>query len=131
MKSALTLRHASTSGPLPTSTFKLLLNDVVLGFAQIRHRPSNNSALPPEAANHVYYEIGTSQRGKGYGKALMGMALDEARRLGLGRVRLTVLSDNPASKHIIESHGGAWLADFVCAKGETYHLYEVNLGELQ
>jgi predicted acetyltransferase len=99
----------------------------VLGFCQVRHRPSHNADLPAEAGNHIYYEIGEAHRGKGYGKSLMGLALAEARRIGLDRVRLTCLADSPASKHIIESAGAVWLQDFVCRKGEHYRLFEISL----
>ena len=57
----------------------------------------------------------------------MGMALAEAKRIGLERVRLTVLDDNPVSRHIVESNGGVWLRDFVARTGETYHLFEIDL----
>ena len=52
------LVRRNTSGPLPTSTYNLIANNgTVLGFCQVRHRPSCNPDLPPEAGNHVYYEI--------------------------------------------------------------------------
>lgn len=122
------LVHLSTSGRLPASSYDLV-NDAgeVIGYTQIRHRPSCNEDLPPEAANHICYDIEEPYRGRGYGKALMGLALAEARRIGLDRVRLTVTEDNPVSRHIVESHGAVWLSDFVCKQGETYHLYEVVL----
>ncbi len=122
------LVQRSTSGPLPTSTYNFVGDTgTVLGFCQVRHRPSCNRDLPPEAANHVYYEIGEPYRGVGYGKELMRLALAEARRIGLHHVRLTVLDDNPTSRHIIESHGAVWLRDFVCAQGRRYHLFEIDL----
>ena len=36
-----------------------------------RHRPSCNADLPPEAANHIYYQIAEAHRGRGSGKALL------------------------------------------------------------
>jgi predicted acetyltransferase len=122
------LIHRSTSGPLPTSRFDLVDDEGhVLGFCQVRHRPSHSKDLPPEAANHIYYEITEPYRGRGYGKVLMGLALAEAKRIGLDKVRLMVVDDNPVSRHIIEAHGAIWLRDFVCKQGERYHLYEVEL----
>lgn len=122
------LIHTSTSGPGPASWFNLVRDDdVVIGRTQIRHRASCNADLPPEAANNIYYEIYEPYRGNGYGKALFGLALEEAKRIGLNKVRATVLSNNPTSRHIIESHNARWLADFVCKKGETYSLFEVDL----
>lgn len=122
------LVHRYTVGPLPTSRFDLIGDaGELLGYTQVRHRASHNAFLPPEAANNLYYEIDEAHRGRGYGKALMGLALAEAKRIGLEKVRLTVTDDNPTSHYIIESHGGVWLQDFVCRKGERYHLFEVEL----
>jgi predicted acetyltransferase len=60
-----------TSGPLPTSSFNLVGDaGEVIGFAQLRHRPSCNDDLPPEASNNIYYEIAETHRGQGHGKAL-------------------------------------------------------------
>jgi predicted acetyltransferase len=120
------LVHLSTSGPLPTTSFNLV-NDAgeVVGYAQVRHRPSHGADLPPEAANHIYYEI--EPRHRGHGKALMGLVLDEARRIGLTAVRLTVDDDNPASRHIIESHGAVWLGKFARGDGLSCDLFEVSL----
>jgi predicted acetyltransferase len=124
------LVHRGTSGPLPTSSFDLV-NDVgeVLGYAQLRHRPSHSADLPPEAANHIYYEIGEAHRGRGYGKALLRLVLDEARRIGLDRVRLTVDDSNPTSRHIIEGAGGMLIGEFILPPtGEPRRLFEILLG---
>jgi predicted acetyltransferase len=122
------LIHRSTQGRLPTSTFDLVSEDgAVVGFCQVRHRPSCNADLPPGAGNHVYYEIAEPCRGRGHGKTLMSLALAEAKRIGLDRVRLIVTDDNPASRHVIESLGAVWLQDVTCRQGETYHLYEIDL----
>jgi predicted acetyltransferase len=122
------LVHRNTSGPLPVSRFDLA-NDAgdVIGYAQLRHRPSQNADLPPEAANHIYYEIAEPHRGHGHGKALLGLLLDEARRIGLQAVRLTVMDDNPTSRHIIEDARGQLVAEFTARTGELYRLFEISL----
>jgi predicted acetyltransferase len=122
------LVHRSTSGSLPTSSVDLL-DDAgdVIGFAQLRHRPSCNADLAPEAANHIYYQVAELHRGQGYGKALLRLLLDEARRIGLDRARLTVADDNPTSRHIIEDAGGQLVAEFTARTGELYRLFEVSL----
>jgi predicted acetyltransferase len=121
------LVQSDTSGRLPTSTFDLVRDGEMVGFAQVRHRPSCNADLPPEAGNHLYYKIAETHRGRGYGKALMTLALAEAKRIGLKNVRLTCLADDLVSKHIIQSNGAIWLRDFHSKKGEWYHLFEVTL----
>src|SRR5262245_42353845 len=98
------LVHRNTSGPLPTSRFDLIGDaGEALGYTQVRHRPSQNDYLPPEAGNHIYYEITEEYRDRGYGKQLMALALREAHRIGLSHVRLTVEDENKISRHIIES----------------------------
>jgi predicted acetyltransferase len=120
------LVYRKTYGPLPTSKFELLSDaGELLGFTQIRHRPSHSAELPPEAGNHLYYQINEQYRGRGYGKALMGLALAEAKRLGLGKVRIAVDDDNPISRHIIELHGATWVATFPREGGVDTHLFEV------
>jgi predicted acetyltransferase len=124
------LVHRGTSGPLPTSSFDLV-NDTgdVIGFAQLRHRRSHNDDRPREAANNVYYEIAAGHRGRGYGKALLRLVLDEARRIGLDRVRLTVDDSNPTSRHIIEGAGGMLIGEFILPPtGEPRRLFEILLG---
>jgi predicted acetyltransferase len=122
------LVHRVTQGPLPASDYDLV-NDAgePIGFTQVRHRASHNAYLPPEAANNLYYEIYEAHRGRGYGKALLGLALAEAKRIGLKTARLTVEDDNPTSHRIIESHGAVYLRDFVSTKGVRYHLFEITL----
>jgi predicted acetyltransferase len=125
------LVHRNTSGRLPTSSYDLLSDDgQVLGFCQVRHRPSHSADLPESAGNHLYYEIFEAHRGRGYGKELMALALEQARRAGLQHVRLTVDDDNPASRHIIESYGAVWLATFRREGGGDTHLFEVDLRAL-
>jgi predicted acetyltransferase len=122
------LVHRGTSGPLPTSSFDLV-DDAgkIVGFAQLRHLPSCNRDLPPEAGSHLFYTIAEPHRGQGHGKVLLRLLLDEARRIGLERVRLTVTDDNPTSRHIIEDAGGVLVGEFTARTGELYRLFEVSL----
>jgi predicted acetyltransferase len=122
------LVHRNTSGPLPTSSFDLInAAGEAIGYAQLRHRPSCNADLPPEAGNSIYYEIASEHRGQGHGKALLGLVLDEARRIGLQAVRLTVTDNNPTSRHIIEGAGGQLVGEFTARTGELYRLFEISL----
>jgi predicted acetyltransferase len=112
--------------PRPTD----LVNDAgeTIGYAQLRHRPSHSDDLPPEAAKHVYYQISEAQRSRGHGKTLLRLVLDEARRIGLERVRLTVDDNNPASRHIVEGAGGVLVGEFMSrATGEPCRLFEIDL----
>jgi predicted acetyltransferase len=113
---------------LPTASFDFVDSaGEVIGFAQLRHRPSCNDDLPPEAGNHVYYEVFEQNRGQGHGKVLLRLILIDARRIGLQRVRLTVTDDNPTSRHIVQGAGGQLVGEFTARTGELYRLFEISL----
>lgn len=121
------LVHRETAGRLPTSTFDLVREGAVIGFTQIRHRPSHSRELAPEAANHIYYEVAEPHRGQGYGRALLTLALQEAKRLGLSSVRLTCTTENIASQRVIGGCGANLLKAVMSSDGTKFLLFEVNL----
>jgi len=55
---------------------------------------------------HIGYDVRPSMRRHGYGTALLRLALAEARRLGIQRVRITCDDDNAGSIKVIERNGG-------------------------
>ena len=55
---------------------------------------------------NISYEIRPTERRKGYGKEILRLALLEAKRIGLERIRMVCDEDNIASKKIIEENGG-------------------------
>lgn len=90
-------------GRVPYSTFWLVAGRRLVGRSTLRHH------LTPELeyeGGHVGYDIRPSDRGKGYGTLILRQTLEEARRLGIGRVLLTCDTDNVASAKVIEKHGG-------------------------
>jgi len=58
---------------------------------------------------HIGYDVCPSQRGRGYGHAILRHTLVEARRRGIDRVVVTCDEDNLASRRIIEAAGGELL----------------------
>lgn len=113
---------------LPTSSFDLL-DDAgeFVGFGQLRHRPSCGAHLPAEAASHIYYAIEGPHRRKGYGRALLGLLLQEARAIGLSAVRVGCDADNTASRRIIEANGGQFVGEFTDRMGKQVLLFEIRL----
>jgi predicted acetyltransferase len=66
-------------------------------------------ALTPELmeeGGHIGYDVRPSMRRRGYGTALLRLALIEARALGIERVRVTCDADNIGSITVIERNGG-------------------------
>lgn len=110
------LEHVQTGGRLPTSTFRLMDGDSEIGMLQLRHRPSHAADVPPDFANHIYYEIAEPNRGRGYGKQILALGLMEAAELRMTEVVITVMRSNPASQRIIESNGGVFVDERPCGE---------------
>jgi predicted acetyltransferase len=91
-------------GWVPAHTFWLVRNEkTIIGVLQIRH--SLTPFLEAEGG-HIGYSVRPSERGKGYATRMLGMALDEARRLSLKRVLVTCDKRNVASARVIQKNGG-------------------------
>ena len=89
---------------VPQSTFWLVdEGDRVLGMVRVRHRL--NERLLQYGGNIGYY-IRPSERGKGYAKAALRLALVELRRFGAERALITVHPFNEPSMRVVLSQGG-------------------------
>jgi predicted acetyltransferase len=77
----------------------------IVGSCRVRHRLIATTELD---GGHIAYEIRPSERGKGYGTAILRLALAKAHLLGLDEVLLTVYPWNYASIRVIEKNGGAF-----------------------
>lgn len=108
-------------GSIPTSVFEVV-NDkgLVVGFVQIRHKPSSGFGIPTECASHIYYEIDSNERGKGYGKVILKLALSEAKKIGINPVIVTCDEDNLASLKVIKSNRGSY--DGFCLRSDNKKL---------
>lgn len=93
---------------IPPQQTYLLLKDGKLVVGEIRFRPS---LMPPyeKYAGHIGYNIRPDQRGRGYATRQLALLLEEARKIHLVGVSLTIEDDNPASVRVIEKNGGKLL----------------------
>jgi len=57
-------------------------------------------------SGHIGYSIRPSQRGKGYGNAILKLVLQKAKEKGLSEVLLQCDEKNIASQKVIENNGG-------------------------
>lgn len=75
------------------------------GFVNFRWQ-KGTEALPPHVSGHLGYGVIPQKRGRGIAAAALGLALGEARAVGLRHVTLTADPSNAASVRVIERNGG-------------------------
>lgn len=88
---------------VPSTTYWLYVDKKPVGFGSIRHFLTD--ALRKVGGN-IGYGIAPEYRGKGYGKEILRLLLEEARRIGIDRVLVTIKLDNAASKAVALANGG-------------------------
>ncbi len=90
-------------GFVPYSAFWLIDRSTLIGQVSVRRR------LTPylrKIGGHIGYVIRPSKRRRGYGTAILRLALLKAKKLGLKKVLVTCDTTNIGSRKIIEKNGG-------------------------
>jgi len=108
-----TLPNGLLMSRLPQIDLWLVKDGEFLGIASIR--PQLNEPLRERGGN-LGYAVRKSERGKGYGKLMMQLALPHAKALGLDKLLITCNDDNTGSIKIIEGAGGV-LQDKISIEG--------------
>ena len=85
------------------TTYWLMLDEKPLGLGKLRH--ALNASLR-ERGGHIGYAIRPSERGRGYGRAILRLLVEEARYRGMEAVLLTCWEENEPSRRVIESNLG-------------------------
>ena len=88
---------------VPQDEYWLMDNDRIVGSCRVRHRLTATTELD---GGHIAYEICPPERRKGYGTAILRLALVKARSLDLDRALLTTHPWNHGSRRVIEKNGG-------------------------
>ncbi len=99
----LTLPDGTRQKTVPFSIHWMVEGDTFIGEVSFRH--VLNARLI-QSGGHIGFGIRPSYGGKGYGKKMLALALNEVRRHGLKRVLLTAHEWNKGSQRIIEANGG-------------------------
>ena len=99
-------------GWVPASTFWLICKNRIVGTCDLRHELNDSLR---NFGGHIGYAVRPSQRGKGYGRQMLRLALEKARALGIKKMLVTCGDDNIASVRVIEKNGGK-LADKVASE---------------
>jgi predicted acetyltransferase len=99
----ITLPDGERQKTVPFSIHWMVEGETFIGEVSFRH--VLNERLVQSGGN-IGFGIRPAYEGKGYGKKMLALALDEARRRGLDRVLLTAHAWNKGSQGIIEANGG-------------------------
>ena len=94
-------------GKVPASTYFALDLDLnkMVGACNIRHYLNEDLR---NGGGHIGDGVRPSYRGKGYGKEIVSLALEECKKLGIKEVLMSCNPDNIASKKTITSNGGVY-----------------------
>ena len=111
-------------GKVPDTTFFCLDVDrnIFVGAVNIRHYLTEEMLVN---AGHIGDGIRPSERRKGYATAMIGLALIEAKKLGIHRVLMCCDTENIASAKSIINNGGI-LENEVVVKGVTEQRYWIE-----
>ena len=90
-------------GYVPESVMWLVDDAEFIGEASIRHTLTEHLL---KEGGHIGYVIRPSKRKQGYGKQILELALEEAKKLDIKNVLLTCDETNIGSAKIIEANGG-------------------------
>ncbi len=88
---------------VPTTIFWLFMDDIPVGYGKLRHFLTDKLMREGGQAG---YAIRPDQRGKGYGKALLRLLLQEAGNMGIERLLLTIRNGNAPSIRVALANGG-------------------------
>lgn len=110
-------------GMVPSHTFWLIDNDEFVGHVNIRHHLTPRLTL---IGGHIGYAVRPSMHSKGYGSALLKLALPQAKMLGIRQPLITCDPPNIASRKIIEKNGGV-LRDEVVVDGRPILRFDIQV----
>lgn len=88
---------------VPSTTYWLFIDGRPVGMGKLRHRLTEKLM---EEGGHVGYSIRPAERGKGYGKLLLKLLIEQARAMDIKRVLITVRNHNTPSIKTALANGG-------------------------
>ena len=124
------LEHLELKEPegerVPDSVFFCLDLDrnIFVGAVNIRHYLTPSLLF---TGGHIGDGIRPSERRKGYATAMIGLALDECRKLGIPWVLMTCDRDNIGSAKSIRNNGGILENEVINEEGIWEQRYWINL----
>ena len=121
-------RKTEENGLTPNSVYFCLDTErnIFVGAVDIRHYLNDRLLF---TGGHIGDGVRPSERGKGYATAMIALALEKCRELGIGRVLMTCNTDNPASARTILKNGGVLENEVINEDGEPEQRYWIDLGK--
>ena len=119
-------RKEESDGLVPDSVFFCLDCDrnIFVGAVDVRHYLNENLSV---TGGHIGDGVRPSERRKGYATAMIGLALDECRKLGIRRVLMTCDKDNIGSAKSIVNNGGVLENEVINEDGVPEQRYWIEL----
>lgn len=101
----LEIKEGAENGWIPDTTLFCLDRDrnILVGAVNIRHYLNDNLL---QAGGHIGDGIRPSERRKGYATAMIALALEECKKLGIDRVLMCCDKNNIGSAKTIVKNGG-------------------------
>ena len=88
---------------VPSSTYWLYADGEPVGFGKLRHFLTDKLR---DEGGHAGYAIRTSERNKGYGTILLKMIIEEARKMNIDKILLTISINNANSIKVALNNKG-------------------------
>lgn len=109
---------------VPHSTYWLTNEEEkVVGAVNIRHR-LNERLL--ERSGHIGYGIRPSERRKGYATAILSLALEKTKEMGIDRVLVICDKGNIGSEKTILNNGGVFESDYTLEDGDVIRRFWIE-----
>ena len=118
--------HKEEDGRVPDSVFFLLDDERNRLFGAVNIRHYLNESLLREGG-HIGDGIRPTERRKGYATKMIGMALEECRKLGIDKVLICCNKDNIGSAKSIMNNGGVLENEIIDEDGELLQRYWITL----
>lgn len=122
----LEIKEETPEGRVPDTTLFCLDmdRDIFVGAVNIRHYLNEGLLYD---GGHIGDGIRPSERRKGYATAMLGLALEECKKLGMNRVLVCCDKDNIGSAKSIIRNGGVLENEVVDEKGSITQRYWIEL----
>lgn len=122
-------KYAKSLGYVPGYTYFLVRKDdnKIVGMVNIRYNLTEEMLRD---AGHIGYGIRPSERGKGYAKLQLYLALKKSKELSLDKVMVACDETNEASDRTIKALGGLFeRKQLELDKNRTLNIYWINVDE--